>query len=236
MSDNIDTRVTPALHPENVKKIDGYGEDTAHLLAATETVFSEVYIAIGKIHDARVASKKNPSWTEAEQTMQTAAFADKQFARVARQFDRVLQDLNKGIASIEAELTAPVESRAAHPVSSEIRAYVKALPAGERMTFIQQAIRDSDQRTATAVLSAPAYLSGMDANMQGIMTRMFHEHHQPNLAKRFKAMKGAANLIGERGGLLFGEVEKAVGARSDKIASLRNAKSQAEAAFKLPDA
>ena len=231
MSDNIDTRVTPSLHPDNVKQIDGYGDDTAHLLAAAETAFSEAYIAIGKVHDARALAAKDPTMNEAAQLITVDDYAQKQFNRVARQFDRVLQDLNKGIASIEVELTAPVEAKASHGVAGEIRAYVKGLPSDERMTFIQQAIRDSDQRTATAILGAPAYLSGMDANMQGILTRMYHEHHAPDKARRVKAMRGAADLLGERGGLLFAEVEKAVGGRPDKIAKLRAAKTASEKHF-----
>ena len=37
---NVDVRVSPGLHPDNVKQIDGYDDDTAPYLAPTMTAFS----------------------------------------------------------------------------------------------------------------------------------------------------------------------------------------------------
>ncbi len=38
MPDNVDARITPSLHPDNVKSIDGFDEQTAPYLAPTMTV------------------------------------------------------------------------------------------------------------------------------------------------------------------------------------------------------
>ena len=160
MSGEIDVRVTPSLHPTNVQKIDGYGDDTKHLLAATETAFSEAYIGIGQVHDARAAAARNPTWNEAGQLIQTHNLGERVFTRIAKHFDAALGNLNRGIASIEAELSAPIASSAALRVATEIRAHVKGLKATERMAFVQQAIRDSDQRTATAILANPTMREG----------------------------------------------------------------------------
>ena len=35
MTDNVDPRITPTLHPENVKNIEGYDDQTAPYLAPT---------------------------------------------------------------------------------------------------------------------------------------------------------------------------------------------------------
>ena len=40
MSDNISIHVTPALHPDNVKSIDGYDADTEAVLAPTMTAWT----------------------------------------------------------------------------------------------------------------------------------------------------------------------------------------------------
>lgn len=39
MSEVIDTRVTPSLHPDNVKEVDGYDEQTAPYVSLAETAF-----------------------------------------------------------------------------------------------------------------------------------------------------------------------------------------------------
>ena len=99
------------------------------------------------------------------------------------------------------------------------------------MSFVTKAIIDNDTRSASAVLGGPAYLSGITTEMQSILTRMYHEHHQPLQAKRLKVAKGALSLIGERSGLIFVNLEKAVGADPRKIAKFRNAAAKTAKAF-----
>jgi len=43
MADEIDTRVTPSFHPDTVRAIDEYDDDTASILAGTEAAFNEAY-------------------------------------------------------------------------------------------------------------------------------------------------------------------------------------------------
>lgn len=234
MSDALDFRVTPSLHVANVARIAGYDDDTRVYLAATETAFSEAYVGISRIHDARAAADRNPSWTDAERLIQTQTFADKTFNAIARRFDSVSAALAKSIASIEGELSAPLVSKAAHGVASEIRAYAKGLSTGERMTFLKTAIEEGDELTVGAVLGAPAYLSGVERQTVEVFTRLYHERANPLTAKKLKAMKGALDLIDQRSGLVFQEIEKAVGAPPQKVQMLRQAKTDAERAFVLP--
>lgn len=235
MSTEIDTRVTISLHPDNVAQLDGYDEDTAPVLAHVVTAFDEAYLGIGKVHTAREAAKTHPGWNGATQIMETAALADKVFAKAARAMDGSLSRLNSGIAHLEKELSTPVESRASHPVSLEIRAHIKKLPSGQRMSFIKQAIETGDHDTARAALGAPAYLSGLEGGMQQALLRMYHEKAQPGMAKRLKAMTAARDLVATRSGLLHSQIEAAVGLPPHKVQQLRNARTQAEQAFILKD-
>jgi hypothetical protein len=235
MSTEIHTQVTPALHPENVKQIDGYDSETEAVLAPTLNAFDEAYQGIAKVHEAREQAKANPTWNEATQVIATDDYAQKMFARIAKGFDSTRANLEKGISHLEGELTQPVESKAAGTIAAEVRAHFKGLATGERMKLIQQAIDDGDHTVATAVLGAPAILSGIDANMQKTLTRMYHERHNPAMAKRLKAMQGAKALIEERAGLVFKELEKAVGAPPHKAKALREAKTAAEKAFVMQD-
>lgn len=235
MSDDIDTRITPALHPDNVKEVAGYDDDTAPVLAPTMTAFSEAYEGLRQVHNAREKAKLNPTWNESMQIIHTQDLADKVFARIAKAMDGTRGRLEQGITSLEAQLSGPVESKASASIAAEIRAHVKGLKTGERQAFLQKAIDDGDVVSATAVLGAPSYLSGLDPNMQKVLLRFYHERQSPDAAKRLKAMVGAKTMIEQRAGLVFKELEKAVGFPPHKVKKLREAKNEAEAAFILND-
>lgn len=234
MSESIDTRITPALHPINVRELDGYSDETAGILAMTESAFAHTYEQLKKVFDASEAVRAVPTLTEAAAAIKAQDYADKAFTGMAQRFDAAAANLKTIVASIETDLTAPVESKASSTLSAEIRSYVAKLPDGERMSFVRKAITDGDARTATAILGAPSYLSGLTPDMQAVLTRMFHEHHEPIKSKRLKAAQAGLDLIGERSGLIFRVLEKAVGADPKKVARYRAAAAKTAKAF-APD-
>jgi hypothetical protein len=71
----------------------------------------------------------------------------------------------------------------------------------------------------------------MDPKMQEVLLREYHTTHNPQTAKRLNVMKGALALIDQRSGLVFKEMEKAVGSTPAKVRALRDAKAAAEKAF-----
>lgn len=231
MSDNIDTRITPSLHPISVRELDGYDDETASILSMTEGAFANADEQLGKVFDASEAARSDPTLTEAAAVVKAADYGDRVLTGIAQRFDGAAANLKTIIDGIERELSAPVESRASNSLSAEIRSYCKSLPEGERMSFVRKAITDNDARTATAILGAPAYLSGIDAGMQSILTRMFHEHHEPLKAKRLKAAKAGLDLIGERSGLVFSVLSKAIGSDPKKVAKFRAAAVKTAKAF-----
>jgi hypothetical protein len=235
MSTQIDPRITPALHPLNVREVEGYDEETAPVLAPTETAFDAAYRAIGEVYDAKAKVERNLAWTPEARLIQLDDFASKQRERVTRTFDSVRTNLVNGIAALERDLTQPVVARASASISAEVRSHVKSLPTGKRMEVIRTAIENGDQEVATAVLGAPAMLSGIDANMQRVLLRLYHEKTSPSTAKRLRVMQGARDLIERNAGLIFGQFEKAVGAPGHKVKKLREAKNEAEAALILRD-
>jgi len=235
MTDNVDARITPSLHPDNVLTIDGYDEQTAPYLAPTMTAFSSAYEGIRAVNEAREKAKTNPTWNEAMQIIHTDDFAQKHLARITKSFDVTRSNLEKGIAMLEQQLTTPIESKAAQSISAEIRSYAKNLPTEQRHKFIQEAIDAGDEKTVSSLLGAPPYLSGLDANFQQLYVRFWHERTSPDLARRLKAMKGAKQMIEDRAGLVFESMTRAVGAPPHKAAALRKAKTEAEQAFVLKD-
>lgn len=231
MADEVDTRVTPSFHPDTVRAIDEYDDDTASILAGTEAAFNEAYIGVGRVHDASAASKTNPAWNEAAALIETANFADKMTANLAKRFDSATAGLTRVIEGLERDLSQPIESRGVGAMASEIRSYVHSLPEGERMGFIRKAIEAGDERTVGAVLGGVPYLSGITPEMQNILLRLHHEKSNPRAAKQLRAAKAGLELLVERGPLIFNEMEKAVGAKQAKVQQLRAAKAAAEKSF-----
>lgn len=237
MSDTeISTKVTPALHPDNIKEIDGYDDDTAPYLGQVATAFSEAYEGIKAVWLAKDASLKNPTWNEAQAMIHTDDFAQKKLTRITKHFDSAMANLNKGIEAMEQQLAAPIQHSGSSAIAAEIRAHVKTLSTEDRHKFLDEAQKVGDHTTLSAVLAAPGYLSGVSETERQVRTRLYHEASSPAVAKKLKAMKAARGMIEERSGLVFIGMQKAVGAPPHKVKALREAKSQAEAAFILKDA
>lgn len=230
----VDSRITPSLHAETLKAIDGYDEQlTAPILAPALEALDDAYITLGRLHDGRDAAKKNQAWSEGQQVLAVSDAAYKQQQRLAKKFDNVRATLDKQIAHFEQELSQPLESRASVGISGEIRKFVKDMTTEERHKFIQEAIDAGDHTTVSAVLGAPSYLSGLDANFAKTYTRFWHERATLEVATKLKAVRNAKAAIEERGALLFKEVEKAMGSTWGKVQELRQGNDKALAALKF---
>lgn len=227
----VDVRVTAGLHPQNVAALELYNDETLLVLGPVVTAFDEAYKAVASVHNARDAAAKDPTLTEAAQLMKVQDHADRMFKRAAGALDSSMAVLKRNISTLDSELSQPVEARASHSVSKEIRQHVKALPNGERMGFVRKYIEKGDSDTVSAILGGPSFLSGIDEDMQAILLRMWHEKNSPAVSKRLKAMQAARDLIIRNSGLLHSELEKAVGAPAHEVKALRAAKSKADKAF-----
>jgi len=234
MSVKLDTRVTLSLHPENVTKIDGYSEATSVYVAPIRRLLEDAYTSISAVFTAKAASNTDLTLNDAARLIKADDMAQKVLGKLTRGFDAERANLAKGIAHIEAQLASPITVKAAHPVAAEVRAYVKAMPDKDRATFIRDAILNGDEVTASSCLGAPSYLSGIDDKMSQVLLRTYHEHSAPEEAAKLKVMRGAKNLIEQRGGLLFSQLEEAVGANSHAVRKLREAKKQSDNAFVVP--
>jgi hypothetical protein len=230
-AEDLDVRVSLSLHPKTVTKIDGFSEQTAVYVAGTERVLHEAYSGVQSVFAAMDAAKRDLTLNEAGRILKVGDYAQRVFAKVAKQFDTERRNLEKGIAQIEQELSAPVLAKASHHLASEVRAYVREMDQIQRAQFIRKAILAGDDVTATAVLGAPAYLSGIDEKMMPVLIRTYREHNSPEVAAKLKVMQGAAALLADRGGLLFTNLEKAVGAQPHEVQKLRDAKKQSDKAF-----
>lgn len=211
MSDDIDVRISPTLHPGIAGDIADYDDDTRPLLGQTETAVDEAFKALQSIHDAKAAAATNPTWNEYEQLVQVDTHATKLMSKVYGSWSRAVDVLNANIAKMDKELNAPVEQRATAAMASEIRTYFRELKPGPRMNALRQAIEAGDEVTATAVLGGRPYLSGLDPELHAEFLHDWHKAQRPVEAKKLGAMRQAADMLNNRYKLLTKAVGDAVG-------------------------
>jgi hypothetical protein len=232
MQHSVDTRVSPSLHPGVLEAVDGYNEVTAPYVSQLLTAFDAAYQGLGQIHAAREAYRNNPTLNDAAKLFSTAEVASKRYSSIVRGFDSAMANVKKSIDQLNAELDAPLVSRASTALSAEIRGHVKAMNLTERNQFLTEALQSKDYGTLEAVLGAPAYLTGMSNEERIVRTRAFHSDKDPAKLARVQVMQRAYTLTMERSMLLHREVEKAMGASWDDVNNLRNAKAISEHALR----
>ena len=230
----IDVRVTPSFMSANVRALPQYDDDTAPLFGPVESAFDLAYSTVRSIYNARDAAENDSTMNDDARLVAVAELADKVTERTTKAFDYASTALTNNIAVMEHELSKPVQARAAHTISVEIRAHVKGLKTGAHvMDFVRQAIERGDHDTVSAVLGAPAYLSGMTPETQAIMLRMYHEKANPQTARRLAAAKAAQDYLDRNAGLFMGQIEKAIGGDWRKVQMLRKSANATRKAFSV---
>ena len=81
MPTEIDARITPSLHSENVKQLDGYSDDSAPYLGPVMEALDDAYLTLGKLHDARHLASKNQAWTPEQAVLAVSDPAGRQQQR-----------------------------------------------------------------------------------------------------------------------------------------------------------
>lgn len=224
--------VTPALHPAVIEELPGYEDHKGYVQGITEA-FSVAYEGIADLHKARAAVARNPTMNEAAQLLMVAKEATKRMDAMTRKFDSATANLSKAIDAIEGDLTRPLAtSAAAGPIPTEIRAYVHSLDNDKRSAFLNEAMANKDEQTLAAVLGAPSYLSGITEADKAYRVRRYHEQTKPELAQRLDLMKRAREMAHNRAGLIYMQIEKAMGAPWTRVQELREQTGAAESAFK----
>lgn len=227
------SRPSPTLDPGNIEHIDGYEDHSAYVHDA-HAAYVAMHACVTSIINAREASKKDPTLTEAAQVIAVAAFAERVHPKVLRQLDNALVELQKRIDHVEAELRRPLEASSLTPLASEIRTYARSLGSDKRNALIVDLINRGDERSLGALLAGPAFLAGLDDVTVEMYTRRFNEAKSPELVKRLAVMKLAHKRLSDAGSVFVAQGEKAQGATYEVIDRLRAAKSKSDRAFVLP--
>lgn len=209
MADNIDTRVTPALHPDNIAALDGVDDETQMFVAPATDALTAAYTYLGSIHDVRAAAFSDPTLTEPAALLRADDHARGKLEGVTRKLDAAVTQMGRTIASYEKDLLAPVTAKASVMVSTEIRAHLKAAP--DRFEIVRKAIREGDHEVASAALGAPPMLSGLSPEMHRMLLIEYGAAREPAIAKRLTALRSAKAYLEANAGKLLSESERAVG-------------------------
>lgn len=241
MADYIDemptsTGVSLALHPGSLREFmtqrGERTEDTAPLLAPLEDALATTYKGFVQLKEARDTAERDPSLTKEAKILKVAELGDKVLERSFAALGRAEKILQNNIATLEAQLSEAVVSKASHHVAVEIRSYVRELKAQGKnpMGFVSEAIRNGDLESASAILGAPAYLSGLTPDQQRVLLNEYHSKRAPQITVRIKAMNAALEYYG-RAPRLTTVLEKAIGAPDRKVKALKAAANATKKAF-----
>ena len=215
MSDEVDTRVSPSIHPDVIAGIDDYDDDTRPLLGGAETLLSQAHNALQSIGDAKAGAAINPTFNPFEALVAVDTHAAQVVNPVLARWDKVSADLEANIAQHEADMNKSIVGAATNPLSSEIRSYLRSMKPGERFAAVTAAINSGDERTIQAICSVPPYLSGIDAEeRQRIMTD-WHDKANPVGAKKVRAMRKALAVLNQNGGIFKRQWVEAVGTHDE---------------------
>lgn len=206
---DVDTRITPALHPDNIASLDGYNDSTAPLVADATEALTAAYGYLGGIHDVRAAAFADPTLTKEAALLKADDHAQAKLAGVTRKFDAAVARFGTSIASLEADLSASVKAQAGERVSTEIRTLMKN--SDNRMALMEQALADGDTEVCSAVCGASPLLSGFTREIHAVFVRRFNEKQKPETVQRLRALTSAKAYLEQQGGLVLKEMVKAVG-------------------------
>jgi len=206
---DVDTRITPALHPDNIASLDGYNDSTAPLVADATEALTAAYGYLGSIHDVRAAAMADPTLTKEAALLKVDDHAKAKLTAVTKKFDTAVARFGTTIAAYEQQLLAPVTQKAGEVISTEVRAHLKS--AHNRIDLVRKAIQDGDDAVAASALGAPPMLSGLTPEMQQMLLREYHMARSPEIAHRLKVLNSAKSYLEQKGSLVFKEMTKAVG-------------------------
>lgn len=227
------TLPSPTLDPRVIAALPEYDDSTRGYAGAAETALSAMQEAVKATIAAREASQRNPAWTEAMAVIQVAEHAGKLQDAAARKADSARRNLEMAVSATQDELRKPFAATSHTPLASDICSYCRSLDTSARMQFITNAIAEGDEVTMNALLSRPAYLSGVSKEMLATYTEQWRRRKDPQAARRLALMQGALAKLQAAEGVFLKQVESALGVRGGWATAqrLKAAKTDAERAF-----
>ncbi|GMU47442.1 MAG: hypothetical protein AMXMBFR26_22240 [Porticoccaceae bacterium] len=237
MGTKVDTRLSPSLHPGVIGSViesvpAEHRTALAPVVESARVMVSAIYADLGRLHDLHDKLSADETRTPAARTLELSKAAESVFKRAAAQLDARTDQLRDEIASLAATLAEPLQPKPGDALGGEIRAFLRGLPDDKRVAAVAAAVDSGDTVTAIAALSAPGYLVGLSTEMKTALTAEWHRRQNPAAAARLEALTALRDKLMAFGALLFGALQRAVGADPRAVESLRAKADAASAAVR----
>lgn len=228
---------SPTLDPRHAELLPGY-EEFPEDLGPVQRCLANAFNGLIAIDAAREKLRQDPSVTEAAAVVKLVGEAERKHEHIINTLSKTEERLRNTERTLEKSLQAPVEQNAGlGTINDQIRDHAKALEAGNRHKFIEDAFREGDEKTLVAICGAPPYLSGLDKTAHDLYLRRLHEMRNPDVTRRLKSVRAAITLIERAVPIAFGSVEKALGSsfrRAKKLKATSDASAAALSAIMGP--
>ncbi len=190
------TKVALDLHPAAFKMIEGHSSDG--IVGELKAVAVEAYISVGEFLDRLDAANRDPMNTPLRAQVLVADHVEKVSDAINRRFDAKREIAQRQIDALVRKMSAPIQAApdpARLHIASDIRNHVKGLKKAERLGFLTKALESGDMETATAVLTGPAYLSGLTETEFAHVSRQYRAAKFPEeMARHDRLTKAVARL------------------------------------------
>ena len=227
----LDARAPLGLAPQNFL-FEDLDDDTRPIVQPLVAAYETAVLTVGKAFDVRDAALANPALNDSAKVLVVEQYNQKQLPVVLKLMQNAHDVLQKQIAHLEGEMTAPLESTATSSIAREIRDHVKGKKPAEVRKILLHAIEHQDRETVGALLGVKqGYLVGLSDIEVQEMTRRWREKTTPKSAKRLAIAQRAFDLHGQRANLIHGALAKARGADANTARNVTAAAARMEKAL-----
>jgi hypothetical protein len=191
--DAVELRVDPGMSwPEDLEGMEGPTglKDTA-LWSAREAL-EEARNVFASYRATRSINAKDERLTAQGALELDAEWVKENMDRLETRAERIRQGrrvLEKNIENMLGELTDRPDDPMEFEELKEIRGWLRTLPEAERTDKIDFLVRHGDMKALRAVLTAPAYLTGVDENVIALIREEAARRADPQRYARFEGLK-----------------------------------------------
>jgi hypothetical protein len=147
------------------------------------------------------ANQQNEGLTAIGQRQANHAWAEANLPELretlAKIRERATETIENGNKAMTSAFTVPAEEPHDIALLQEVRTWIRTMPEHERTTKVMELARKGDRTALRAVLTAPAYLTGIDHDLLSQVRDVVAQADHPERFAKVQAVK-AASIYAER--------------------------------------
>jgi hypothetical protein len=168
-----------------------------HLFGAAFEALKACRVAAQGTHAACVATHANTVLSEGQRHLSAAEVANTVISRPLPLVDAAGGKLAAEITRLEAKIRAPAAGTGIREVqlSTEIRIYLRDLPDTDRRRVITKSLASGDDQILSAIMSAPACLSGLSDVEVSSFALTWRQKRFPSELARIAVLEKASKAL-----------------------------------------